>query len=149
MPTIASWGIDTTGLVLGDGSGLSLDNRISCTTMLGVLQHTTFDSALGAGLPIAGETGTLRDIFTDTPVAGRLRGKTGTLNNPPFGQDPPAVKALAGYLPVDGGGAVEYALILNGDMISDQREYRPVWAELVNVLNSFPAVVNPAAIGPR
>lgn len=147
--TIAGWGVDTTGMVLGDGSGLSLDNRISCATMLGVLQHAGFDSPLGDGLPIAGETGTLRDIFTDTPMEGRLRGKTGTLNNPPFGQDPPAVKALAGYLPVDGGGAIEYALILNGNTISDQSEYRPIWAELVNVLNSFPAVAGPAQLGPR
>lgn len=147
--TIAGWGVDTTGMVLGDGSGLSLDNRISCTTLLGVLQHATFDSPVGAGLPIAGETGTLSEIFVDTAVAGRLRGKTGTLNNPPFDQDPPAVKALAGYLPVDGGGAIEYVLILNGPTISDQSEYRSVWAELVNVLNSFPAVASPAELGPR
>ena len=40
-------------------------------------------------------------------------------------------------------------LILNGDTISDQSEYRPEWAELVNVLNSFPAVASPAELGPR
>jgi D-alanyl-D-alanine carboxypeptidase/D-alanyl-D-alanine-endopeptidase (penicillin-binding protein 4) len=148
--TIEGWGVDTTGMQLGDGSGLSLDNRITCTTMLGVLQHATFDSPLGAGLPVAGVApGTLQDIFIDTPVQGRLRGKTGTLNNPPFNEDPPAVKALSGYLPVDGGGAIEYSLILNGPTISDQSEYRPVWAELVNVLNSFPAVASPATLGPR
>jgi D-alanyl-D-alanine carboxypeptidase/D-alanyl-D-alanine-endopeptidase (penicillin-binding protein 4) len=148
--TIAAWGVDTTGLVLGDGSGLSLDNRISCTTMLGVLQHATFDSSTGAGLAVAGMApGTLQDVFIDTPVEGRLRGKTGTLNNPPFNEDPPAVKALSGYLPVDGGGAIEYVLILNGPTISDQSEYRAVWAELVNVLNSFPAVASPATLGPR
>lgn len=147
--TIAGWGIDTTGMVLGDGSGLSLDNRISCATLLDVLQYSTYDSSVGAGMAVAGETGTLSDIFTDTPVAGRMRAKTGTLNNPPFDQDPPAVKALSGYLPVDGGGAIEFVLILNGPTISDQSEYRQVWAELVNVLNSFPAVASPAALGPR
>ena len=147
--TIAGWGIDTSGLVLGDGSGLSLDNRITCSTLLGVLQHVTFDSSVGQGLAVAGETGTLVDIFVDTPVAGRLRGKTGTLNNPPFNEDPPAVKALSGYLPVDGGGAIEYVLILNGPTISDQSEYRPVWAELVTALDSFPAVASPAVLGPR
>jgi len=147
--TIAGWGIDTTGMVLGDGSGLSLDNRISCSTLLDVLQYSTYDSPVGAGMAVAGETGTLADIFTDTPVEGRLRAKTGTLNNPPFDQDPPAVKALSGYVPVDGGGAIEFVLILNGPTISDQSEYRQVWAELVNVLNSFPAVAGPAALGPR
>jgi D-alanyl-D-alanine carboxypeptidase/D-alanyl-D-alanine-endopeptidase (penicillin-binding protein 4) len=147
--TIAEWGIDVTGLALGDGSGLSLDNRITCTTLLGVLQHVGFDSATGQGLAVAGETGTLVDIFGETPVAGRLRGKTGTLNNPPFDQDPPAVKALAGFLPVDGGGAIEFVLLLNGPTISDQSEYRSVWAELVTALDSFPAVASPAVLGPR
>jgi len=146
--TLASWGIDTTGLALGDGSGLSLDNRITCRTLLDVLRRATFDSGLGQGLPIAGQTGTLIDVFGDTPMAGRLRGKTGTLNNPPFDQDPPAVKALAGFVPVDGGGAVEYVLILNGPTVSDQSEYRPVWAELVTALNSFPAVASPAQLAP-
>ncbi len=147
--TVASWGIDTTGLQLGDGSGLSLDNRITCTTLIGVLQHAGYDSAVGQGLAIAGQTGTLSDVFVDTAVAGRLRGKTGTLNNPPFNEDPPAVKALSGYLPVDGGGAIEFTLILNGPTISDQSEYRPLWADLVTGLNSFPAVASPALLGPR
>ena len=147
--TIESWGIDTTGLVLGDGSGLSLDNRITCTTLLGVLQHAGFDGPVGQGLAVAGQTGTLSDVFGDTAVAGRLRGKTGTLNNPPFDQDPPAVKALSGYLPVEGGGAIEYVLVLNGPTINDQREYRPIWAEMVSALTSFPAVASPAVLGPR
>lgn len=146
--TIAGWGLDTTNLVLGDGSGLSLDNRLTCALLLGVMQHAGFDGPVGQGLAVAGQTGTLVDIFVDTPMAGRLRGKTGTLNNPPFDADPPAVKALAGHVPVDGGGAIEYVLVLNGPTISDQSEYRPIWAELVTALNSFPAVAGPAQLGP-
>ncbi len=148
--TITNWGVDTAGMVLGDGSGLSLDNRITCTTLLGVLQHLGVDSTTGQGLPIAGETGTLADIFVDTPVEGRLRGKTGTLNNFPIDEDPPAVKSLAGFLPVDdSGSAIEFALLLNGPTISDQSDYRSIWAELVTALTSFPAVADPAALGPR
>ena len=147
--TLASWGIDTNGLVVADGSGLSPDNRVSCRTMLAVLQHAGFDGPVGQGLAIGGETGTLADAFGDTSVAGRIRGKTGTLNNVPYDQDPPAVKALSGYLPVDGGGAIEYTLLLNGGIITDQSEYRPIWAELVNALTSFPAVANPRDLGPQ
>ncbi len=147
--TIVGWGVDVDGLAMGDGSGLSLDNRITCTTMLGVLQHAGVDSATGQGLAVAGQTGTLVDIFVDTPFAGRLRGKTGTLNNFPIDEDPPAVKALSGFVPVDSGGAIEYVLLLNGPTISDQSEYRPVWAELVSALSSFPAVADPAQLGPR
>lgn len=147
--TIAGWGIDTSGMVLGDGSGLSLANRITCGTMLAILQRFGGASPLAQGLAVAGQSGTLVEIFGDTPVAGRLLGKTGTLNNPPFDQDPPAVKALSGYLPIDGGGAIEYVLILNGPTIAEQSEYRPVWAELATALASFPAVAAPATLGPR
>lgn len=146
---LADWGVDTAPLVLSDGSGLSLENRATCAALIEVLQRYDLDSPIGQGLPIAGETGTLSDVFADQAVAGRLRGKTGTLNNPPFNVDPPAVKALGGYLPVDGGGEVEYVLILNGPTISDQSEYRPIWDQLAVTLDTYPSGPTPAAVGPR
>ena len=149
LEQFVDWDIDVSSIVLADGSGLSLGNRLTCDALLTVLQRTGFTSPIGQGLPVAGQTGTLRDIFTDDPVAGRLRGKTGTLNNPPFNLDPPAVKALAGFLPVEGGSAVEYVLVLNGPTISDQREYRPVWADLVDALDTYPSGVSPLDLGPR
>ena len=146
---LESWGIDLTGVVFADGSGLSLDNRLTCGVLLDVLQRAGVESAVGTGLAVAGESGTLRDVFVDTPMQGRLRGKTGTLNNPPFNVDPPAVKSLAGYLPVAGGGAVEYVLILNGATISDQSEYRQVWDQLGTLLGSYPSAAGPDVLGPR
>jgi D-alanyl-D-alanine carboxypeptidase/D-alanyl-D-alanine-endopeptidase (penicillin-binding protein 4) len=146
---LAEWGVDTTSIVLSDGSGLSLDNRITCSALLAVLQRFTPDSTFGAGLPIAGQTGTLIDSFTDHPLAGRLTGKTGTLNNAPFNADPPAVKALSGYVAVDEGTAVEYVLVLNGPTISDQSEYRPLWNDLADVLATYPSGATPADLGPR
>lgn len=147
MATLASWNVPTDGVVFGDGSGLGLGNRLTCDALVAVLQRSSPTDDMGAGLPVAGRTGSLSDVFGDHPVAGRLLGKTGTLNNPPFNQDPPAVKALAGYLPVDGGGAVEYALILNGPTISDQSEYRPIWSDLVDLLDTYPAGATPADLG--
>lgn len=146
---LADWGIDMAPIVLVDGSGLSLDNRLTCDAVLTVLQRAGFESPVGQGLPVAGQTGTLASAFVEHPVAGRLRGKTGTLNNPPFNVDPPAVKALAGYLPVEGGSAVEYVLILNGPTISDQSEYRPVWESLADALDTYPAGASPTDVGPR
>ncbi len=146
---LVDWGVDVTPIVLVDGSGLSLDNRLTCDALLTVLQRTGFESPIGQGLPVAGQTGTLATAFVDHPVAGRLRGKTGTLNNPPFNVDPPAVKALAGYLPVEGGSSVEYVLILNGPTISDQSEYRPVWDALADAVDTYPAGASPADVGPR
>jgi serine-type D-Ala-D-Ala carboxypeptidase/endopeptidase (penicillin-binding protein 4) len=147
--TLEAWGIDLAGVELADGSGLSLDNSMTCAALLGVLQHAGHDSPVARGLPVAATTGTLSGAFADGPVAGRLLGKTGTLNNPPFNEDPPAVKALAGYLPVEGGGAVEYVLLLNGPTISDQSEYRPLWNLLATALASYPSSAGPAELGPR
>jgi D-alanyl-D-alanine carboxypeptidase/D-alanyl-D-alanine-endopeptidase (penicillin-binding protein 4) len=149
LQQLVDWDVDVTPILLADGSGLSLDNRLTCDAILTVLQRTGFESPVGQGLPVAGQTGTLAGIFTEHPVAGRLRGKTGTLNNPPFNVDPPAVKALAGFLPIEGGSAVEYALVLNGPTISDQSEYRAVWDALADSLDTYPAGAPPSELGPR
>ncbi|MDX2382190.1 MAG: D-alanyl-D-alanine carboxypeptidase/D-alanyl-D-alanine-endopeptidase [Acidimicrobiia bacterium] len=146
---LVEWGIDTTNTVFADGSGLSPDNRLTCAAILTILQRNPADGPIGAGLAVAGESGTLSDTFADHEIAGRLLGKTGTLNNPPFNQDPPAVKALAGYVLVDGGSAVEYVLLLNGPTISDQSEYRATWYELADLLAAYPAGPTPADLGPR
>jgi serine-type D-Ala-D-Ala carboxypeptidase/endopeptidase (penicillin-binding protein 4) len=146
---LEDWGVDTTSLVLSDGSGLSPDNRLTCGAVASVFARYGAESPLGRGLPVAGVSGTLANAFVGHPVAGRMTGKTGTLNNPPFNADPPAVKALAGFLPVEGGGEVQYVLILNGPTISDQREYRPVWEQLADSLHTYPAGPTPAMVGPR
>jgi len=146
--TLEGWGL--TGLALADGSGLSNDNRVNCDSLAEVLSRFQPDDPFGTGLAVAGQTGTLSDVFTDSPVAGRLRAKTGTLGNPPYDQDPPAVKALSGYLPVDGGGVVEFALILNGSgTLADQSIYRPVWDALVATLATYPTGPTPAELQPR
>lgn len=149
MTQLMQWGIPTASTVIDDGSGLSLSNSLSCDAVLAVLNRFGVDSALSKGLAVAGRTGTLSQIFTDGPMQGRLLAKTGTLNNPPFDRDPPAVKGLAGYLPLKGGGAIEFALILNGPTISDQREYRTIWDRLITVLDGYPFVVGLESLGPR
>jgi serine-type D-Ala-D-Ala carboxypeptidase/endopeptidase (penicillin-binding protein 4) len=149
---LAAWGIDLDGVVLADGSGLGLENRVRCDLVQRVLQLAPADGALQAGLPVAGAAGgagTLGDAFVGTELEGRLQGKTGTLNNPPFNADPPAVKALAGYVPIEGGSRIEYTLVLNGPTISDQSEYRPVWDLLTEALTSYPSGPGASELGPR
>ena len=148
--TLAGWGVPMAGLVLDDGSGLSNANRLTCQALLAVLGRHTPTDAFGAGLAVAGESGTLVDVFTDSPLRGRLRGKTGTLGNAPYNADPPAVKSLSGYVPVDGGGAVQFALILNAaGTLTDQSVYRPIWDGLAETLATYPSGPTPAVLGPR
>jgi D-alanyl-D-alanine carboxypeptidase/D-alanyl-D-alanine-endopeptidase (penicillin-binding protein 4) len=150
LAVVSSWGVDVAPLVLADGSGLSDDNRLTCRALLGVLQHGSVDDAIGNGLPVAGApNGTLSDVFVGTEMEGVLRAKTGTLGNNDGQPDKPGVKSLSGYVPVEGGGAIEFALILNGETISNQGEYRPVWDAFATLLASYPSGPTTEQLAPR
>ena len=137
--TLNSWGVPLDGTTLVDGSGLSDENRTTCAALLKVLQHGKIADAVGQGFPIAGDPGgTLANVFTDSPVKGKLRAKTGTLNNYDGVANKPGAKSLAGYYPVDGGGQIEFVLLLNGETITNKTEYRPVWNALATALDQYP-----------
>jgi serine-type D-Ala-D-Ala carboxypeptidase/endopeptidase (penicillin-binding protein 4) len=151
--TLEVWGIPLDGVVLVDGSGLSNDDRLTCRTLLALLQLGHIDDVVGEGLPVAGESGTLIDAFLDSPIVGRMHAKTGTLNNADNTtptSDPPAVKALAGYVEPAGGGAIEFVLILNGQTVTNPGEFGPVWYEQLGpALASYPAGASTDDLGPR
>ncbi len=149
--TLQSWGVPTDAVVLVDGSGLSDDNRLTCGVMLAVVQHQSFDDPVGQGLAVAGAAGgTLSDAFVGTDLEGALLGKTGTLYNYDDGiGGKPAAKALSGFVPVEGGGAIEFAMLLNGPQISEIVEYRPIWDAFGAVLSSYPSGPTAADLGPR
>jgi D-alanyl-D-alanine carboxypeptidase/D-alanyl-D-alanine-endopeptidase (penicillin-binding protein 4) len=92
--TLARLGVDTTGLRLYDGSGLSRKDRIDPRTIVGVLRvaagpgHGRLREVV-TGLPIAGFSGSLAARYESAPEEGlgRVRAKTGTLTG---------VSALAG-----------------------------------------------------
>jgi serine-type D-Ala-D-Ala carboxypeptidase/endopeptidase (penicillin-binding protein 4) len=78
-----------------------------------------------------------------------LYGKTGTLHNEPYNADPPAVKALSGYVTVDGGGTIEFSLILNSaGTLPEQTVYRPIWNAFADVLGAYPTGPTAAELGP-
>ncbi|GAA3523798.1 D-alanyl-D-alanine carboxypeptidase/D-alanyl-D-alanine-endopeptidase [Aeromicrobium panaciterrae] len=101
--------IDTTGLRLRDGSGLSRDDRVSPTTlaqtMLAALASLRTSSLLG-DLPVSGFSGTLLERFSGSKGAyGQVRAKTGTLTG---------VHSLAGYATEASGLPVYFALMSDG-----------------------------------
>jgi D-alanyl-D-alanine carboxypeptidase/D-alanyl-D-alanine-endopeptidase (penicillin-binding protein 4) len=148
--SLATMGLDTSGVVVDDGSGLSNGNRVTCRLLAGILARHRPGDQFAAGLPVAGQEGTtLSDVFVGSAVADRLIGKTGTLHNEPYNADPPAVKSLSGYLPIDGGGTIEYALVLNSaGTLTEQTVYRPIWDAFAEVLASYPAGPSAAELGP-
>ena len=146
--TVESWGTPMDGVVFSDGSGLSSDNRLTCDTLVSVLDHLDQTPAV-AGLPVAGRSGTLIDEFLGSPVEGRLTAKSGTLSNPPADAEPPEVKALAGYLDAPNGDVLQFALVLNGAGYVTADGYVPFWSALAERLATHPDGPDPTMLGPR
>ena len=116
--------VPTAGIVISDGSGLSLHNRLTCDLTARLLLQAGPDSPLVRGLAVVGESGTLRDCDADpqssaeavagtAEEAGTLAGgvatspvwaKSGTLND---------VSALAGVTVARNGDVLTFALISN------------------------------------
>lgn len=151
MDTLTEWGIPLDGVTLVDGSGLSDENRLTCAALLAVLQRGSVDDAVGQGLPVGGQVGgTLYDAFQEgEPLSGIIRAKTGTLDNTDGVPDKPGAKSLSGYIPVDGGGAIEFSLLLNGETITNKTEYRPTWELFASILAAYPTGPTPATLAPR
>lgn len=92
LTEISSLGVDVSGAVMTDCSGLADGSRLTATTILEVLDllndpaHPQLRAA-AVSLPVAGLDGTLSDRFLSTQGRGVVRAKTGSL---------PHVTSLAG-----------------------------------------------------
>ena len=133
---LAKWGLSNS-VVMNDGSGLSAANKISCNVFAQLLIREK--SVLPQLLAVAGVSGTIRDAFDNSPVKGRLVGKTGTLNG---------VKALAGYLPLETERPVVFSLLLNKSGIDNQSAYRPIWNALADALHKAKATPQSDQLAP-
>ena len=110
---LAAAKIDMTGATLRDGSGLSIEDRLTAKTLDDVIAAATGPDQpsmrpLLDELPIAGGSGTLSDRFTGTDPnagsAGWLRAKTGSLT---------AVNTLVGIVTDVNGRVLTFALMSN------------------------------------
>jgi serine-type D-Ala-D-Ala carboxypeptidase/endopeptidase (penicillin-binding protein 4) len=99
--------VDSTQFSLSDGSGLSSSNLVSPLAFTQVLRfmrrHPRFAS-FAAGLPVSGLVGSLRNRFVGTPLAGRVRAKTGSIAR---------VQSLSGYIELGGGKALTFSIQAN------------------------------------
>ena len=147
MERLTAWGVPTAGVSLIDGSGLADANRLTCAAILGVLEHGSASDAVGQGMPVAGvQGGTLFDVFADGPLAGKLHGKTGSLN-PNCNPGQLGAKSLGGYVPQDDGGAIEFVLLQNGECIANN--YRALWDLLGQALGPYPTGPSADILAPR
>jgi D-alanyl-D-alanine carboxypeptidase/D-alanyl-D-alanine-endopeptidase (penicillin-binding protein 4) len=100
---LAGDGVNVEGIVLNDGSGLDRGDRLTCNSLVAMLDDAGRESTLAAGLPVAGQTGTLRQRWVDTAATGLIRAKTGSVRNS---------RSLAGFADTE-VGALTFAYIAN------------------------------------
>jgi serine-type D-Ala-D-Ala carboxypeptidase/endopeptidase (penicillin-binding protein 4) len=99
--------VDSTQFSLSDGSGLSSSNLASplvLAQLLRFMRHHPRYAGFAAGLPLAGATGSLKTRFVGTPLAGRVRAKTGSIAR---------VHSLAGYIELGGRSSLIFSIQVN------------------------------------
>jgi serine-type D-Ala-D-Ala carboxypeptidase/endopeptidase (penicillin-binding protein 4) len=104
-------GIDEGEVVLFDGSGLSRRNLVTPQAVVQLLTYIAqqpWAEAFRSTLPVAGEDGTLSDRMKDTPAAGRLWAKTGSLGH---------VNSLSGYATTLGGARLIFSMFGNNHIL--------------------------------
>jgi D-alanyl-D-alanine carboxypeptidase/D-alanyl-D-alanine-endopeptidase (penicillin-binding protein 4) len=131
LAELESLGLDTTGLRLVDGSGLSYENRVPVRLLVEALRiaDASFEIGpeFGAALPIAASDGTLERRAG--AALGRVRAKTGLLTR---------VTGLSGFAKCAGGREVVFSVLANGYRGSDKEAMRALDGFAAALVNSSP-----------
>ncbi len=100
-------GIAPSEALLEEGTGLSRQDLTTPAALVRLLQYLAaqpYADQLRNALPIAGVDGTLKWRMRDTPAAGNVHAKTGSMTY---------VDCLAGYVTTAGGEHLAFAIMLN------------------------------------
>ena len=119
---LAQVGIEKGNVFFEEGSGLSRNNLTTPNATVRLLEFMSrhrWGGEFREALPIAGVDGTLRSRMKDTPAAGNVRAKTGTLR---------WANALSGYVTTAAGERLAFAIMLNRYHSADANH--PARAEL-------------------
>lgn len=141
---LAQHSIPMQGVLIFDGSGLSEDDRLTCSALAAVLTKAGPETPLGRSLAIGGVRGSLDQRFIDSPATGLVLAKTGTLRGS---------RALSGYVlsaaPGAEGQFVTFAQILNDEDIVDDDTVAAVQEPLVETLVGYPSGPSIEELSPR
>ncbi|MEG3913455.1 D-alanyl-D-alanine carboxypeptidase/D-alanyl-D-alanine-endopeptidase [Microcoleus sp. w1-18aA5] len=121
-------GVNPNSYILADGSGLSRHNLITPEALVQTLRfmaNSPTASIYRQSLPIAGESGTLKNRFNTTPNRVIMQAKTGTMSG---------VSALSGYIEVPNYEPLVFSIIVNQSDLSTAK-MRSATDEIVLLLN--------------
>jgi len=128
---LATLGIDTTGYLMVDGSGVSHYNLLTTEMLIQLLRgmynrHDLF-SLFYESLPIAGVDGTLRGRMKAMAAEGNVRAKTGTISG---------VSSLSGYVKSRENEMLAFSIMMQ-NFIKPNQLYREAQDRIANLLARF------------
>ena len=97
-------GVNTVGMKLFDGSGLSHFNAVSSKQLVELLIRRKENKTFKAPLPTAGVLGTVRSFLKNSTLNGNVKCKSGSMTG---------VKSYAGYVSNTSGKNFAFAIIVN------------------------------------
>lgn len=107
--TLTNWGVSPDLYVTRDGSGLSRNDYIAPDALVSVLTQMWRDpkhrEPFRAALPQSAVSGSLANRMKDSPAAGRVWAKTGSMSN---------VRSLAGYVTTIDNEPLVFAFMATG-----------------------------------
>ena len=105
--SIGKMGIETKGMFLVDGSGMSRFNAVTpnqIVELLGYMRAAKNAEIFINSLSVAGESGTLRSMFSGSTAAGKIKAKSGYMER---------VRSYAGYIETLKGEKMTFCIIVN------------------------------------
>jgi serine-type D-Ala-D-Ala carboxypeptidase/endopeptidase (penicillin-binding protein 4) len=128
---LSSLGIDTTRLLIVDGSGVSRYNLLNTDQIVSLLTQMYTKKNIFPifynSLPIAGIDGTLSSRMTNYPSASNVRAKTGTLNGE---------SNLSGYVHTRDGEMLVFSIMMQ-NFITSTDNYRRMQDRICSLLAGF------------
>ena len=116
ITTVVGWlksvGVETGGITIDNGSGLSRTARISAKQMndlLAIVWNSTWRPEFMASFSLAALDGTMRKRLKKSPVAGRARIKTGLING---------VRSMAGYVHSQSGDHYLVTMMIDSNKVN-------------------------------
>jgi D-alanyl-D-alanine carboxypeptidase/D-alanyl-D-alanine-endopeptidase (penicillin-binding protein 4) len=134
--TLLNWGVKPESYVARDGSGLSRNDYLAPDALIGLLTHIWRDERhrekFQSTLPQSATSGSLENRMKDTPAAGRVWAKTGSMSN---------VRSLSGYLLTLDGEPLVFSIIANGYHVPSTRIEAAMDEALVRLV-TFPREIH-------
>ncbi len=124
-------GINFEGFQMKDGSGLSPRTVIPTNTLAQLMRKMALDKKVGktflASLPVAGKTGTMKNMLKGTAAEGRMKAKSGSMSG---------VRSYTGVVTNKAGKTFAFAIIANnfsGKSSAMRKKIETILAEIAKL----------------